>query len=257
MSWPTASRPVCLGVKRSTRFLLLSDSCEFVDVGRLLWREDGSVVYNCWSWSAQPFSGSSPAWLYFPVSDSRLPQPGGPGLSVFMSPSDRVPSYTPRHLVPFSSPPTTRRATMEVLEPASTRGSGRTESESESESELLHVWWFTVNQFVLASSPSTLTTFPLCNADSIEEFNNSSTVILLQNAQVKIQWYPFRDEANRHVEEVNPIAQEKEQLFVSNCTVFWVTAPWNSGLKTHKNVLFIVAALNTSNPTTRLFSAWN
>jgi hypothetical protein len=30
-----------------TRFLLLSGSCEFVDVGRPHWREDGSVVYNC------------------------------------------------------------------------------------------------------------------------------------------------------------------------------------------------------------------
>jgi hypothetical protein len=32
------------------------------------------------------------------------------------------PSYTPRHWVPFSSPPTTRRATVGVFEPASTRG---------------------------------------------------------------------------------------------------------------------------------------
>jgi hypothetical protein len=32
------------------------------------------------------------------------------------------PSYTPRHRVPFSSPPTTRRAGVEVFEPASTRG---------------------------------------------------------------------------------------------------------------------------------------
>jgi hypothetical protein len=31
------------------------------------------------------------------------------------------PSYTPRHWVPFSSPPRTRRATVEVLEPSSTR----------------------------------------------------------------------------------------------------------------------------------------
>jgi hypothetical protein len=31
------------------------------------------------------------------------------------------PSYTPRHWVPFSSPPTTRRATVEVFDPASTR----------------------------------------------------------------------------------------------------------------------------------------
>jgi hypothetical protein len=37
----------CLGL--TTKFLLLSDSCEFVDLGRPLWREDGSVVYNsCW-----------------------------------------------------------------------------------------------------------------------------------------------------------------------------------------------------------------
>jgi hypothetical protein len=32
------------------------------------------------------------------------------------------PSYTPRHWVLFPSPPTTRRATVEVFEPASTRG---------------------------------------------------------------------------------------------------------------------------------------
>jgi hypothetical protein len=31
--------------------------------------------------------------------------------------------YTPRHWVPLSSPPTTRRATVEVFDPASTRGS--------------------------------------------------------------------------------------------------------------------------------------
>jgi hypothetical protein len=42
----------------TTRFLLLSDSCGFVDVRRSLWREDGSVVYYCsWSSSAQLFSG--------------------------------------------------------------------------------------------------------------------------------------------------------------------------------------------------------
>jgi hypothetical protein len=32
------------------------------------------------------------------------------------------PSYTPRHWVPFSSPPTPRRATVEIFKPASTRG---------------------------------------------------------------------------------------------------------------------------------------
>jgi hypothetical protein len=57
-----------LGVKPhlepKIRFLLLSDSCGFVDVGRPFWREDGSVVYNCcWSSPAQSFSGPSPAGL--------------------------------------------------------------------------------------------------------------------------------------------------------------------------------------------------
>jgi hypothetical protein len=37
-------------------------------------------------------------------------------------PGKRWPSYTPRHWVPFSSPPTTCRATVEVFEPDSTRG---------------------------------------------------------------------------------------------------------------------------------------
>jgi hypothetical protein len=59
---PTVSRPVCLGL--ATRFLLLSDSCGFVVVGRSLWREDGSVVYNCWWPSpAQSFSSLSPVVL--------------------------------------------------------------------------------------------------------------------------------------------------------------------------------------------------
>jgi hypothetical protein len=48
----------------TTRSLLLSDSCGFVDLGRPLWREDGSVLYNCcWSSPAQSFSGPSPVGL--------------------------------------------------------------------------------------------------------------------------------------------------------------------------------------------------
>jgi hypothetical protein len=51
-----------LGLK--TRFLLLSDSCGFVDLGRPFWREDGSVVYNCcWPSPGQSFSGPSPVGL--------------------------------------------------------------------------------------------------------------------------------------------------------------------------------------------------
>jgi hypothetical protein len=48
----------------NTRFLLPSDSCEFVDVGRPLWRQYGYVVYNSWWPSpAQSFSGPNPAGL--------------------------------------------------------------------------------------------------------------------------------------------------------------------------------------------------
>jgi hypothetical protein len=102
---PTVSRSVCLGVKPhlgpKTRFLLLSDSCEFVDVGRPFWREDGSVVYNCcWSSPAQSSSGPSPAGFmtsYFTVSDPRLPQPGGQ-VPVFISPRNREAQLYPQAL---------------------------------------------------------------------------------------------------------------------------------------------------------------
>jgi hypothetical protein len=64
---PTVSRPVYLGVKHQSRaqarFLLLSDSCWFVHVGRPLWLVDGSVGYNC-CWS-------SPAQSYLPPRNSR------------------------------------------------------------------------------------------------------------------------------------------------------------------------------------------
>jgi hypothetical protein len=83
---PTDSRPVSLGVKRhltpKTRCLLLSDICGFVDMGRPLWREDGSVVYNCcWSSPAHSFSGPSPAGLMsiFYCFRFETAQPGGWG----------------------------------------------------------------------------------------------------------------------------------------------------------------------------------
>jgi hypothetical protein len=65
---PTVSRPVSLGIKRPTgdydQYLLLSDTCWFVDVGCFIWREDGFVVYNCcWYSPAQSFSNGSPVAL--------------------------------------------------------------------------------------------------------------------------------------------------------------------------------------------------
>jgi hypothetical protein len=66
---PTVSLPVCLGMKHPLGaceqiFFLLSESCVFLDVGRSLWREDGSVVYNCcWPSPARSFSGPSSVGL--------------------------------------------------------------------------------------------------------------------------------------------------------------------------------------------------
>jgi hypothetical protein len=86
-----------------TRFLLpygiwnTSDSYVLDSVGRPLWREDGSVFCMCrWPMPAQSFSGPSPLGL----------------ATVF---------HCLRSETSFSSPPTTRRVTVEVFDPASTR----------------------------------------------------------------------------------------------------------------------------------------
>jgi hypothetical protein len=43
-------------------------------------------------------------------------------IPLLIFPGTQLPSYTPRQWVPFPSPPSTRKATLEVFEPASTRG---------------------------------------------------------------------------------------------------------------------------------------
>jgi hypothetical protein len=114
--WSTLVSSPHLGSK--TRFLLLLDGFWFVDVEHPLCREDGSVVYSrCWFSLAQSFSGQSHAGLVtifnclrFETSQTwraRSPYlyPSGTGRS----------SYTPKHWVPVSSPPNTRRATLVLL----------------------------------------------------------------------------------------------------------------------------------------------
>jgi hypothetical protein len=70
---------------------------------------------------------------------------------VFISPRNRVAQLYLQALGSFSSPPTTRRATVEVFDPTSTR-------DSELSSELISDWRFTANQFVLMISPLSLST---------------------------------------------------------------------------------------------------
>jgi hypothetical protein len=60
-----------------TRFLLLSDTCRYVDMGRPLWREDGPVIYNsCCLYERSHSQVRVPrsSWPHFTLSDLRLPQ---------------------------------------------------------------------------------------------------------------------------------------------------------------------------------------
>jgi hypothetical protein len=58
----------------------------------------------------------------FTVSNSRLSKRGRTGPRIYYSPNIRWSSYTIGYLAPLSSPFTSRRATVEALNPASTRG---------------------------------------------------------------------------------------------------------------------------------------
>jgi hypothetical protein len=72
---------------------------------------------------AQSFSGPSLSGLMTIFYCLRLETPLNleDQIPVFISPRNRVAQlYTPRHWVPFPSPPTTHRATVEVFDPAST-----------------------------------------------------------------------------------------------------------------------------------------
>jgi hypothetical protein len=88
----------------TTRFLLLSDSCGFVGVGRSLWWENVSAVYNyCWPSPAQSFSGPSPAGIVtiFTVSNSRLPQRGRQGPCIYIPQEQGDPVISPGTMFPF------------------------------------------------------------------------------------------------------------------------------------------------------------
>jgi hypothetical protein len=78
-------------------------------------------IENCLTKIFTP--GSSTILMHVAVLLSQIWDfPNLEGRSPYLYPSGTGwPSYTPRHWVPFSSPPTTRMATVEVLDPSSTR----------------------------------------------------------------------------------------------------------------------------------------
>jgi hypothetical protein len=91
-----------LGLK--TRFLLLSDSCGFVNVRRPLRQEDRCAVYNCcWSSSAQSFSSPNLPGLItiFHCLRFETPATWRARSPYLYPPGTGWPSYTLRHWVPF------------------------------------------------------------------------------------------------------------------------------------------------------------
>jgi hypothetical protein len=162
---PTVSRPVSLSVKAhmgpKTRFLLLSDTCEFVEVGRPLWREDGSVICNCW-WSspAQLFSVPSPAGLitiFYCLGFETPPTCRASAPYIYI--------YIPEQQGGLVIPPGTGYPFHRLLRLAGLRWKysnpplgGQQAATLNSGSGPLYDWWFTANRFVLAPSPFRPTT---------------------------------------------------------------------------------------------------
>jgi hypothetical protein len=102
--WQTVIGPVCLGVtppsEAQDQILILSDTCGFCDVGRSLWRGDGSDVYSCcwprqrsysWVWVTRD------SWPYFTLSIRDSPNLGCQA-QVFTSPRNKVPQLYPQAL---------------------------------------------------------------------------------------------------------------------------------------------------------------
>jgi hypothetical protein len=117
--WPVSqsvlvSRPH-LGPK--VRFLLPSDSCGFVDVGRPLSRRDKSSPAQSF-WSPSP-AGLMTIFFRLRFHSSLTWRARSPYLN---SPSNRVAQLYPQALCSLFFAPFGSQATMEVSEPASTRG---------------------------------------------------------------------------------------------------------------------------------------
>jgi hypothetical protein len=105
-----------------------------------LWREDGSVVYNCCrprQRSQSQVQVPRDAWPNFTVSET-LPILRARPIYLY-SAGRGLPNYTSRHWVPFSLLSATRRATVQVFDPVSTWALTRqncTAGQSQSQSQI-------------------------------------------------------------------------------------------------------------------------
>jgi hypothetical protein len=120
MLWPTVSWPVCLGVKPhlgpKTRFLLRSDSCDFIDVFSMT-RERVCRLQLLLALASAVILSSESRGTHDHILPSQIrDSPNLEGqVRVFIYPRNRVAQLYPQALGSFSSSSTTLRARVDYI----------------------------------------------------------------------------------------------------------------------------------------------